>query len=261
MNIDITTTATLRPSIVERTLWSFWRLCFKEHNARLILNVDPVGDERYTQKDIVAIARKYFPKMVVRTPSTASYLSAVKWAWENVETDVFFFLEDDYYLFCPIDLDAMYKAFLKDERLAVLRLPKGNTTENECYWARANHGFVAIWNGLYYAGPHLQFSGMPSMIRTTWMRPFLDRLTFERSLEIQFRRLNDGRASRDSIMYGWKYGAFAEPNTPITVQDIGTGWRRRLRIGKNGGPREEKIGFTGWIRCGKPYNQRLRTSS
>lgn len=252
MKLDITTTATIRPGIVERTLWSFKRLAFRDHDVRLILNIDPVGEEQFTQQHVLNIAKKYYSNIVVRMPDVAHYVKAIKWTWSQVETDLFFFLEDDYHLYCPLDVDAMARAFQHEERLAVLRLPKGDTTETECHWARHGGGFTAQWNGYYYKGKHIQFTGMPSLIRTEWMRDFLATLTNDKSIEIQARLL---RKHKNPIVRNWKYGVFAEPNTPLTVEDIGEIWKRKLKIRKNGGPKELKIGFTGWLRKGRPYSK------
>lgn len=255
MRLDITTTATIRPHVVERTLWSFNRLAFRGVDTRLILNIDPVGQENYTQDDIVKIALRYFSNPLIRTPDSAHYIEALRWTWSQVESELFFFLEDDYQLLCPLDVSLMMNAFKADEKLALLRLPKGDTTDHECHWARYGGGFTAQWNGHYYSGRHLQFTGMPSMIRTEWMRPFLAEVTNDKSIEIQSRLLI---RAKSPIMRGWNYGVFAEANCPATVKDIGVEWRRQMRIQKNGGPKELKIGFTGWLRKGRPYTELKR---
>ena len=248
MKIDITTTATLRPRIVERTLWSFWRLLFKGHDVRLILNVDPVGEKKFTQQNIVDVASHYYPNIVVRTPDRADYIDAVKWAWSQVRTDYFFFLEDDYQLYCPLDLKKMYTAMEEHPQLALLRLPKGRTFDNKCFWAKPNRGHVAQWNGSYYSGSHMRFTGMPSLIRTSFMRGFLAELKPDRDIELQFRTL---RFNKHPCTRGWKYGVFAESDTPITVEDIGRAWRARLGITKNPSKRLD-VGFLHWVQGNKP---------
>ena len=44
MKIDITTTAIIRPEILRMTLHTFRKNLLHEFDARLIINVDPIGE-------------------------------------------------------------------------------------------------------------------------------------------------------------------------------------------------------------------------
>ena len=63
IKIDLILIATLRPEILEITLNSFYHKLLKNFNVRLIVNVDPIGDTRYTQQDVINICKKYFPNI------------------------------------------------------------------------------------------------------------------------------------------------------------------------------------------------------
>ena len=250
MKIDVTTTATLRYAIVEETLSTFWNKLFKGHDARLIINIDPIGNGNETAESIVEMARRYFPEVIYRIPPTAQYIDALKWTWSQVQSEYFFNLEDDYHLVCQLDMSAMLRAFKHDKALALLRLPKGESFGDKVHWAVPFRSKLAIWNGYYYEDSTLAFTGMPSMIRTKWMRGFYPHLRSDLNHEITFRKLKQAEMP---IALDWKFGVYTERDTPKTVYDIGVDWRNKKDIRKNYGDRKRKVGFTGWLKDGKPY--------
>ena len=90
IKIDLVLIATLRPEILEITLNSFYHKLLKNFNVRLIVNVDPIGDEKYSQQYIINLCNKYFSNIVSRTPISASFSKAVQWAWQQTKSDIFF---------------------------------------------------------------------------------------------------------------------------------------------------------------------------
>jgi hypothetical protein len=90
------------------------------------------------------------------------------------------------------------------------------------------------------------------------MRLFHRVLNTDWEIEWQWRKL---RGHGSPIALGWEYGVYTELNTPTTTQDIGTGWRKRMRLAKNGGLRSENDitddnhGFTGWLKGGEKYKK------
>ena len=51
--LDVVIIATLRPDILDITLNTFYHGFLKNFNCRLIVNIDPIGDSSYTQKDVI----------------------------------------------------------------------------------------------------------------------------------------------------------------------------------------------------------------
>lgn len=246
--IDITTTATIRPAIVERTLKSFKEKLFQDYPCRLILNIDPVGDPEYTQRDVIDAALGIFDEMLVRTPTTGNFTLALKWCWSRVRTPFFFNLEDDWELLAELRLSKMLEAFDALKRLAVLRLPKGWSNKKVCQVYASGAQYRAFtWNGYYYEGRknhRPMYSGMPSLIRTEWMQPIQGFLTASNNHERLCRKLSK---MKSPLINDWHVGAYTEPNTPLTVRDIGREWRMKQGIERN-----SKTILTGWTRNGRP---------
>jgi hypothetical protein len=96
--LDVVVIAIKRPEILRLCLETFKKNLLHQFNVRIIINVDPVGEENYSQKDIIAIAREYFPNVISRTPKKGNFSKAVFWAWSRVKTEFFFYLEDDWLL-------------------------------------------------------------------------------------------------------------------------------------------------------------------
>ncbi|KKM25641.1 hypothetical protein LCGC14_1592950 [marine sediment metagenome] len=106
MDIDITTTATIRPEILAQTLDSFRTNLLKgKHNYRLIINIDPIGEKDKTQEDALKVARSFFPNIMYNMPEECSFTKAVIWCWKQAKTNYVFNLEDDWCLLDLIDID------------------------------------------------------------------------------------------------------------------------------------------------------------
>ncbi len=107
--IDLTMTATRRPDLVAITLASFQEKLFERLPVRtFFLNIDPIWGGEEDGNRVEAIARTYF-QTVVRRPAQPSYGGAVKWLWQQPETDWFLHLEDDWTLSHKISLRKLRK--------------------------------------------------------------------------------------------------------------------------------------------------------
>ena len=111
IKLDLVLVATLRPEILEITLNSFYHKLLKNFDVRLIVNIDPIGDKRYVQQDIINVCKKYFPNIIFRTPNSASFSKAVQWGWQQVKSEIFFHLEDDWCLKKNVDAKLINKCF------------------------------------------------------------------------------------------------------------------------------------------------------
>ena len=112
MKLDVCIIATVRPEVLKMTLQSFTKHLLNQFDCRVIINVDPAGDtENHTQMDVINLCREYFSEVIYRTPESASFAGAVKWVWQQVETELFFHLEDDWVLKRKIDKNEMVQLF------------------------------------------------------------------------------------------------------------------------------------------------------
>lgn len=123
-NIDITMSATIRPSILDQTLRSFSQnMLSRKNHYRLILNVDPIGED-VRQDSMLIVARNYFDDIVYNFPKTPCFCKAVIWCWDQVTADYCLHLEDDWRLLFPIDVDDMINIMERHKDLVSLRLSK-----------------------------------------------------------------------------------------------------------------------------------------
>jgi hypothetical protein len=124
--LDITTTATIRPNLFYQTLKSFTdRLFVHQKEYRLILNVDPVGED-VDPMEMVKVGKQFFDNVVYNIPDEPNFAQACKWCWENTETDFVFHLEDDWTLSRKIFISNMLSVITKNKNMMLLRLPKLN---------------------------------------------------------------------------------------------------------------------------------------
>jgi len=232
-NIDITMTATIRPKILKRTFTSFDKNMFykDKDRFRLIINIDPIGDDGKTVKDILKVCKEFFhkSKIVVTTPKEASFPKAVLNVWNNVEADWIFHLEDDWTLNRKIDVDDMI-GILKDYKdLACLRLYKFSTPKGKKpKFFRAK--YVYNDRGFYTSvDKHRQFGLNPVLIRGKFFRQALPLMVDGKNPEKQFRYSN---ARMRPVLMKWSYAIYGRPGSKALVSDIGRNWLKTKRFRK-----------------------------
>ncbi|MBF0261235.1 MAG: hypothetical protein HQL97_05250, partial [Magnetococcales bacterium] len=86
-HLDVVTTATLRPELLDITYLSFTsKLLAKFPSRRLIINIDPIGEPRATLEQMLEVCHRHFDQVIYRYPDTPSFARAVHWAWQQVES-------------------------------------------------------------------------------------------------------------------------------------------------------------------------------
>jgi hypothetical protein len=235
VEIDITMTATLRPSIVERTFISITKNIIKEEKDRyrLIINVDPIG-EKIKAKNIISIAKKYFNHIIFNYPQTPSFPNAVKWVWENSLSNYIFHIEDDWEINREIDINDMIKILDKYKDLSSLRLNKFRTPNKNVI-----EGFFSgIWDYIPEDKFYIcrdwekQFCLNPNFIKREFIVEAFPRMVSDVDPEKQFRESQ--KYMRDLIKK-WKYGVYSRPGDLPLVTDIGRAWRAKNKFEKNKG--------------------------
>lgn len=107
--LSFSTTAMVRPSIIEQTYSSFQKrtgLDFKKFSLRLNIDPAPSVSEKKAM-EVVNIARRYFGHVDFNLPKSCSFPKAVKWCWNDVKTPYLFHLEDDWRLMKDVNIGAM----------------------------------------------------------------------------------------------------------------------------------------------------------
>lgn len=230
--IDIMTTATLRPEILKKTYSSFREKLIKDEPVRIILNVDPVGDD-CDPKEVVDIAMEIFKgaPIVWNVPKTPGFSKAFRWCWEQAVCDFVLNLEDDWELLEEIDLNYMKELLSADEILASLRIPFFAAEEKRMVnWNTE----VFLWNGKYFECPRqmqrlVGFSGHPSLLKGEFVKKCARLIDITRNPEKQFHA--DNQALVAEVMR-WKFGVYGYPKSRKMLSDIGRPWRAKTGWGK-----------------------------
>ena len=122
--LDITTTATIRPALFHRTLKSFTEKLFvNKKEYRLILNVDPVGEDK-DPMEMVKVGQQFFNNVVYNIPDKPNFTQACRWCWKNTGSEFVFHLEDDWTLSRKILIGDMISIMCDNKNMMLLRLPK-----------------------------------------------------------------------------------------------------------------------------------------
>lgn len=246
--LDITMTATVRPVLIEETLRSFKENMLKDHDCRLVLNIDPVGLDGVYRKEIYITARKYFRKITPFFPKFPSFGAAFKRIWLEVETDFVFNLEDDWELLKKVDLNKILKIMRDEKDLMIMRLAAFPSNEN----TMKNWNKFYTWNGKYFVPPGekglLGFCGHPSIIKKKFIDFVAPKLDETKNPEKQIKGSNP--LFRD-FLEEHEYGVWNEKcqgNTdnyiPKMVQDLGRNWMIKNGFKKSG----SKAFFMVWER-------------
>jgi hypothetical protein len=217
IKLDLVLVATLRPEILEITLNSFYHKLLKNFDVRLIVNIDPIGDKRYVQQDIINVCKKYFPNIIFRTPNSASFSKAVQWGWQQVKSEIFFHLEDDWCLKKNVDAKLINKCFL-DPNIVSISL---NMKSNKEYIDQPDKAKDP--NNNLYIGLALR----PSFFRSSYIREQLEKFDITLDPEKQFsRNISTKNFSKPIFKY---YGGI---NDGSMIIDTGKYWREKNKFNK-----------------------------
>jgi len=229
--LDVTVTATVRADILRMTLRSFHKNFLRNFTARIIINVDPVGDtQSHAPNDMVNICRELFDEVVYRTPDTPSFAAAVQWCWQQVETDVFFHLEDDWILRRPVDPADMLRAF-DDPKVTGITLNKWNK-KRLCRWIEKELQLKPELHddrGTSYLRMPIPALN-PGMLRRDYAHQCSRRMSVDKDPEGQLGELWQQIAGpSEAPVFLWRF------SNEVILIDIGNRWRKARFIHKRWG--------------------------
>jgi hypothetical protein len=155
--LDITTTATIRPDIFYRCLESFTEKLFvHKKEYRLILNVDPIGDD-VDPMEMVRVGKQFFDNIVYNIPEEPNFAQACKWCWGETSSEFIFHLEDDWVLKRAINVGELISLF-RHENLMGVRLTKNeiNTLTQEEKKNKFIKNRKLVLNPIFYRGDFIR---------------------------------------------------------------------------------------------------------
>lgn len=230
MLIDITTTATLRPELLEKTYESFTKYLFKKpYDYRVIINIDPVGGNK-TVDDVIKVVHRFFPTSKINTPSEPNFAKAWKWCWSQVEADFIFHLEEDWLLLREVDIDIMLSILTNNKDLAALRMMKMNVPTNLNFFRSK---YIDKGNFLLSEDNSVAFGGNPQLIKGDFVKQSCVYLREDANPEKQFRKSSDPLWLE--VVSKWDYGVYARPRDKQMIMDLGRPWMDQNNFEKNGG--------------------------
>jgi len=208
-NLEITTTACAGTIPLEATYQSFQKnlLDVNWASARLYINVDPVP-KAISVEDTLAVARKYFPNIEVRTPDNPCFPAAVKWLWQQPKNPYFLHLEWDWELMEPISIHKYLDILNRSDRYAV---------NFQCYGFKGNRPCL-----------------LPGFWKTNIAKELSNQMSDGDDPEKQVRRL---------LEQGYRLLVNEHYPEHKVVKDIGREWRKQQGYEKNNGM---ELYFTHW---------------
>lgn len=209
IKIDITMTAVIRPTILEETLNKiFEHVCHGDSsNFRLIINIDPIGENTKPMK-IIKIAEMKFSNIIYNIPKTPSFPKAVLWVWKQATAPFIFHWEDDVNILRSIDIENMITILNTHDDLSSLRLYKADVPLKKsfdtfsCKWRYNKDGFFIAddWKK--------QFGLNPILIKKEFVEEAILRMRDDYNPEKQFRYSQEYMRP---LIKKWKYGIYAKP--------------------------------------------------
>ena len=225
-NLDVVIVSTVRPDILKITLNSFTNKMLHNFKVRAIINVDPVGEvDRYSQLDMVKICEQYFDVVVSNRPAEASFSAAVQWCWSQVETDIFFHLEDDWLLTKEIETQDMLTLFEDDNVVSIIFNKRGKPrpgTTAAYNFPKANHS--ALTNKYIR---RFELSLNPGFFRTRYIRELLTSFDVSQDPERQFAEKKNVTSYSPPVFLRYV-------SKRRLVIDTGTKWKKARDFSKSG---------------------------
>jgi len=230
--IDITTTATLRPELLERTYKSFFENLFiDKYNYRIIINIDPIGSNKYRAQEVISIAKKFCNEVIYNCPEEANFAKAWKWCWEQIDSDFVFHLEEDWELLKKVNINHMIDILNDNPNLATLRMLKMDVPYSLTFFRSK---YKVEKDFLKAEDRSVSFGGNPQLIKSEFVRQARKYMITDRNPEKQFRK--GSIELWENVTSKWDYGVYAMPKDKALVRDIGRIWMSRHGFKKEGGP-------------------------
>lgn len=217
MDINFTTTAVLRPEILDRTYASFSQnmIDINLKSCSCFINIDPVppGD----RASVVDVAKNYFENVIYRTPKKPNCSGAYNWLWTEAFSDIIFNLEDDWILLEEIKCLKIIKDFESHPKL----------------WEIALRAYKYNYNKMVFS---------PAFFHKRFYKHVAGKFDTNLNHEVQLRgerfklKFPSGKSQNRII-------AFPDQKSHVIVKDIGRKWIADCSYKKP----KHKASFTAWV--------------
>ena len=219
--ITFTTTATIRPELIDQTYLSFSKnlIGINLKECELVINVDPMpGDQLKNREKVIDVAKKYFGKVTHRFPEKPSFPDALRWCWTNTRTKYLFNLEDDWVLLTKVNVNDLIALHRKDKSAIGVSL-----------------------NAYLFSLNPFRIRLSPCLLDGEWARQAAANLSSVGCPEKQLRN----KIPKPLIRRMLNYPPYSHPKFgKIIVGDTGRKWRESKKLVK-----DNTLGFTTWKKC------------
>jgi hypothetical protein len=217
-HLSITTTAVHRSDIIEKTYQTLTSnisgIDYKK--LTLYINVDPLPPQNLNQKDeIKKVCEFFFGKVVINFPETPSFAKAVKWCWQQVDSEYVFHIEDDWKFLEKININDYLKLF------------------NDTVYQVAFRAYPGKYNKMVLS---------PSLLKNEVCKKISENLDETINPEVQLRgkkfglNMPIGDKPTDKIIC---------PSKQINISDMGRKWLASTKYRKS--DKHGKSHFNSWI--------------
>ena len=254
MKIDVCMVGVIKPKMIEETFNSVVENFLNEdHDFRVIVNIDPIGEKKYTQKDVVRLIEEYGYDVKSRTPDKPSVVNAVRWVLNQAETDLVIFKEDDIKILQPLHLNSMIEVLEANPKLSSLHTDKWGTDPNHKRTIskdkilRCGFEWKLIDQGFYIAPQWKRaYSFLPNLTKGKFIRE--GRKYIRPQIKASPTNIMKGKAGDiDGTLFkflsSWDYGYWTFPNNEKQIEDLGKQWKF-----KRGWKKPPKGVWQTWVR-------------
>lgn len=227
--IDITMTAALRKEILEQTLISILNFVKYDGDFRLIIDVAPVGDMNQTQNEVLDIAEEYFDNVKSRMVNPSLQADAVKWTWQQSNTQYVLQWEDDWVAVKEINLNKVIR-FIERSDLINLGAISFDRIEKPVKTYPAYQGSYRIYDPNFYIRTKgKSLGGPPSLMCKWYLKRAINFINPKECLDITTHN-SDVQDFLSEWVHGWYLGEDGEGKQ---VKDIGKAWLKSKGMKRN----------------------------
>jgi hypothetical protein len=245
MKIDILMIGVVRPKIIEETTISLIENVLNDnHQYRMIANIDPIGERKYTQMDCVKVLQKYFDNVIFNCPRNSSVVKAWRWVLNQSKTKYMWFKEDDIKILRKVDLDDMIRIMDNNPKLSMLMMDKHGTLQNhqrtlsDTKILRSTMEFEYTGDRWYKAPHWFRAAGITStFVKRDFIMPCVNHMVKDRSPNNTIKGKQTIRTGQKNMeiapfLRRWDYGYYQTPNSGKHFIDVGKEWRSKLGFEK-----------------------------
>ena len=245
MKIDICMIGVVRPAMIKETIQSLVdNMLNDDHEYRMIVNVDPVGERKYSQEDVLGVIAEfdYFHEITSRLPSKPSVVKAVNWVLNQAETDLVIFKEDDIKILEPLNLNGMIETLNCNPKISSLhtdkwgtRLDHARTLDEGMKIKRCGFEWEYKLNGpfqRFYLAKQWQraYSFLPNLTRIEFIqgaKKYIMPRVGQSPTNIMKGKAGDIDGTLFKFLKSWGYAYWTQPDMPKQIEDLGKEWKQK----------------------------------